>query len=80
MNIKALNEALNEYTDDMIASENVQKLSEALRLMQKEIKRLKQELKTANQFKELYLSKWEKWEERARSLYREVHGKDAPPQ
>jgi hypothetical protein len=34
-------EALNEYTDDMISSEDVNKLSEALRLMQKEIIRLR---------------------------------------
>jgi hypothetical protein len=48
--------------------------------IQSEIVRLREELKTANQFKELYLSKWEKWEARARALYRELHGKDAPPQ
>lgn len=47
---------------------------------QEEIARLKGELRSAEQFKELYRNKWEKWEERARSLYREVHGKDAPPQ
>lgn len=34
----------------------------------KEVLRLRAELHIANQFKELYLSKWEKWEERARNL------------
>lgn len=48
--------------------------------LKRELKRLKQELKTANQFGNLYLQKWEKWEERSRALYRELHGKDAPPQ
>lgn len=48
--------------------------------LNRELKRLKQELKAANQFKDLYLQKWEKWEERARDLYRELHGKEAPPQ
>lgn len=48
--------------------------------LKRELKRLKQELKTANLFKDLHLQKWEKWEERARSLYRELHGKEAPPQ
>ncbi len=37
-------EALNEYTEDMIASGDVQKLSEALRLMQKEILKLREEV------------------------------------
>lgn len=46
--------------------------------LKREITRLKQELKTANLFKDLHLQKWEKWEKRARSLYCELHGKDLP--
>jgi len=42
----------------------------------REIKSLRLELKRANRFKELYLSKWDKSEERARALYRELYGKD----
>lgn len=45
-----------------------------------EMMRLKDELRVAERFKELYRAKWEKWEERARSLYCELHGKEAPPQ
>ena len=73
-------EALNEYTEDMIASGNVQKLSEALRLMQKEILKLRKENDILENRNKRYLEKWDTWEERARSLYRELHGKDAPPQ
>jgi hypothetical protein len=43
-----------------------------------EITRVKDELRVAERFKELYRAKWEKWEARARSLYRELHGKEAP--
>lgn len=46
----------------------------------RELKHLKKELHSANLFKDLHLQKWETWEERARSLYRELHGKDAPVQ
>lgn len=48
--------------------------------LKRELNRLKKELQTANLFKDLHLQKWEKWEERARSLYREIHGKEAPLQ
>lgn len=37
--------------------------------LSREVFRLKVALRTANQFKALYLSKWEKWEERARNLF-----------
>lgn len=37
-------EALSEYTDDVIASGDIQKLSEALRLMEKEILKLREEV------------------------------------
>lgn len=40
----------------------------------RQIKRLQKELKSANQFKDLYRDKWEKWEDRSRALYHEVHG------
>lgn len=45
--------------------------------LMRQIKHLKRELQCAQQFKDLYLSKWEKWEEIARALYQEVHGKEA---
>lgn len=73
-------EALLEYTDDMIASGNADALSEALRLMQKEILKLRQENDVLENRHKRCLEKRDLWEERARSLYREVHGKDAPPQ
>lgn len=45
--------------------------------LKRELKHLKQELQTANKFKEIHLLKREKWEERAKSLYCELHGKEA---
>jgi|SRR3990167_3383999 len=73
-------EALIEYTEDMIASNDIQTLSQALKLMQKEIIKLREEKNILKAKNKSYLDKCETWEERARELYRQVHGKDAPPQ
>lgn len=48
--------------------------------LMRKLKHLRKELHSVNLFKDLYLQKWEKWEERAKELYRQVHGKDAPLQ
>lgn len=73
-------EALLEYTEDMIAAGDVQNLSEALRVMQNEILKLRQDNDVLKNRNKQYLEKWDTWEERSRALYRELHGKDAPPQ
>lgn len=73
-------EALLEYTEDMIASGDIQNLSEALRLMQNNILKLRKENDVLENRNKHYLGKWDMWEERSRALYRELHGKDAPPQ
>ncbi|MFA6188772.1 MAG: hypothetical protein WC680_05790 [Sulfuricurvum sp.] len=44
----------------------------------KEVLRLRVELRSAKLRIKLLNSKWDKWEERARTLYREKHGKDCP--
>lgn len=48
--------------------------------LKREVKRLQKELEITSRFNEYHIEKWEMWEERARDLYRELHGKDAPPQ
>lgn len=73
-------EALREYTEDMIASGDVQTLVKTLRLMKNEILKLRKENDVLKKRNKHYLDKWDTWEERSRALYRELHGKDAPPQ
>jgi hypothetical protein len=52
-------EALIEYTEDMIASNDIQTLSQALKLMQKEIIKLREEKNTLKAKNKSYLDKCE---------------------
>ena len=73
-------EALMEYTEDITASADCQKLTSALRLMAKEILALRVKNTQLEERWRYANEKHDLWEERARTLYRELHGKDAPPQ
>lgn len=71
-----MTESIKEYAEDVTSKGDLVAMADALRLMSDEIIRLREELKAAEQFKRLYLSKWEKWEERARALQLEVKSND----
>jgi hypothetical protein len=71
---------MRELVDEMFVSKDLGNLSLAIDQMADTLIVVNRERIRLKRSQRHHIAKAEKWEERARALYRELHGKDAPPQ
>lgn len=80
INSEQHNRRIRELVDEMIIGNDVGNLSIALDQMADTLIAINNEMTRLKRSQRHHIAKAEKWEARARALYRELHGKDAPPQ
>lgn len=80
INSEQHNQRIRELVDEMIVSRDVGNLSMAIDEIVNTLIEVNREMIRLKRSQRHHIAKAEKWEERARALYRELHGKDAPPQ